>query len=126
ERAWRRELPELSCAVEGARRLRRLPLLPSAVAGAADWSPVSARLIGRTGATAGTDFRLAGVATIGASSDNEIRIVAPGVSRRHARILVENDQYFVEDAGATNGTFLNGGRVQREALRHLDVITLGR
>jgi len=87
---------------------------------------VSARLIGRTGATAGTDFRLAGVATIGASSDNEIRIVAPGVSRRHARILVENDQYFVEDAGATNGTFLNGGRVQREALRHLDVITLVR
>jgi len=67
-----------------------------------------------------------GVATIGASAASEIRIVAPGVSRRHARIVVEQDQYYVEDAGATNGTFLNGGRVQREALRHLDVITLGR
>ena len=87
---------------------------------------MSARLIGRTGATAGTDFKLMGVATIGASSENEIRIAAPGVSRRHARIVVENDQYFVEDAGATNGTFLNGGRIQRETLRHLDVITLGR
>jgi len=66
------------------------------------------------------------VATIGAAPDSEIRIVAPGVSRRHARIVAEKDQYFLEDAGATNGTFLNGGRVQREVLRHLDVITLGR
>jgi pSer/pThr/pTyr-binding forkhead associated (FHA) protein len=87
---------------------------------------MSARLIGRTGPTAGRDFPLMGVATIGASADSEIRIVAPGVSRRHARIIVEQDQYYVEDAGAINGTFLNGGRVQREALRHLDVITLGR
>src|SRR5262249_52130542 len=72
------------------------------------------------------NFKLMAVATIGASADSEVRIVAAGVSRRHARIVVENDQYFVEDAGATNGTFLNGGRIQREALRHLDVITLGR
>jgi len=87
---------------------------------------MSARLIGRTGATAGRDFPLVGVASIGASADSEIRIVARGVSRRHARIVVERDQYFLEDAGATNGTFLNGGRIQREALRHLDVITFGR
>ncbi len=66
------------------------------------------------------------VATIGAAPDSEIRIVAPGVSRRHARIVADKGQYFLEDAGATNGTFLNGGRVQREVLRHLDVITLGR
>jgi len=87
---------------------------------------VSARLIGRTGRTAGQDFAITGVAAIGAAPDSEIRIVAPGVSRKHARIVVENDQYFLEDAGATNGTFLNGGRVTREPLRHLDVITLGR
>jgi pSer/pThr/pTyr-binding forkhead associated (FHA) protein len=83
-------------------------------------------LIGRTGRTAGQDFAITGVAAIGAAPDSEIRIVAPGVSRKHARIVVENDQYFLEDAGATNGTFLNGGRVTREPLRHLDVITLGR
>jgi len=87
---------------------------------------VSARVIGRTGRTAGQDFPITGVAAIGAAPDSEIRIVAPGVSRKHARIVVENDQYFLEDAGATNGTFLNGGRITREPLRHLDVITLGR
>ena len=87
---------------------------------------MSARLIGRTGPTAGQDYLLTGVAIIGAAPDSQIRIVAPGVSRTHARIVVENGQYFVEDAGATNGTFLNGGRISREPLRHLDVITLGR
>jgi pSer/pThr/pTyr-binding forkhead associated (FHA) protein len=87
---------------------------------------VSARLIGRTGATAGQDFVLMDVATIGASPENEIRIGAPGVSRRHARVVKDKDQYFLEDAGATNGTFLNGGRITREQLQHLDVITLGR
>lgn len=87
---------------------------------------MSARLLGRTGATAGHDYVLMDVATIGAAPDSEIRIVAPGVSRRHARIVADKDQYYLEDAGATNGTFLNGGRVQREVLRHLDIITLGR
>lgn len=87
---------------------------------------MSAKLLGRTGATAGRDFPLADLARLGASPENEIRITAPGVSRRHARIWRENDQFYVEDVGATNGTFLNGGRIQRETLRHLDVITLGR
>lgn len=85
-----------------------------------------AKLIGRTGVTAGQDFIVDESAHVGASPENEVRIIAPGVSRRHARIWRENDQFWLEDAGATNGTFLNGGRVQREALRHLDVITLGR
>jgi len=64
------------------------------------------------------------VATIGASSENEIRIAASGVSRRHARVVKDKEQYFLEDAGATNGTFLNGGRVTREPLQRLDVIML--
>ena len=31
-----------------------------------------------------------------------------GVSRRHAEIRRQNDQFFVVDAGSTNGTILNG------------------
>ncbi len=32
------------------------------------------------------------------------------VSRRHARITVREGQYFVEDLGSTNGTFVNRGK----------------
>lgn len=32
------------------------------------------------------------------------------VSRRHARITRRNGQYFIEDLGSTNGTFVNRGR----------------
>ncbi|HYJ47723.1 MAG TPA: FHA domain-containing protein, partial [Pyrinomonadaceae bacterium] len=32
------------------------------------------------------------------------------VSRRHARIMRRNGQYFIEDLGSTNGTFINRGR----------------
>ncbi len=32
------------------------------------------------------------------------------VSRRHARILYENDKFSIEDLGSTNGTFVNRGR----------------
>ncbi len=32
------------------------------------------------------------------------------VSRRHARILLQNGKYLIEDMGSTNGTFVNRGR----------------
>jgi pSer/pThr/pTyr-binding forkhead associated (FHA) protein len=32
------------------------------------------------------------------------------VSRRHARILVRESRFFVEDLGSTNGTYVNRGR----------------
>ncbi len=34
-----------------------------------------------------------------------------GVSRRHCKIYEENGEYFVEDLGSANGTFLDGERL---------------
>jgi len=34
-----------------------------------------------------------------------------GVSRRHARIQRQRTQFFIEDLGSANGTFLNGQRL---------------
>ncbi|MGH9364600.1 MAG: FHA domain-containing protein [Thermoanaerobaculia bacterium] len=65
--------------------------------------------------------------SLGADRSNDIAVAFPGVSRRHARILWDGKNFWVEDAGSSNGTFLNGRRLRRrERLDHLDVVTLGR
>jgi len=54
-------------------------------------------------------------------------IEAATVSRRHARILVDEDQAVIEDLGSKNGTFVRGERILcATRLAHGDVIRLGR
>ena len=52
------------------------------------------------------------------------------VSRRHARITLNNGQYFLEDLGSTNGTFINRGKRlppgQRQVLCDGDEIIVGK
>lgn len=52
------------------------------------------------------------------------------VSRRHARIVLQDGQYFLEDQGSTNGTFINRGRRlepgQRLPLKDGDEIIVGK
>lgn len=52
------------------------------------------------------------------------------VSRRHARIMRRSGEYFVEDLGSTNGTFINRGRRllpgDRQPLRDGDEIIVGK
>ncbi|MCS7251407.1 MAG: FHA domain-containing protein [Anaerolineae bacterium] len=42
-----------------------------------------------------------------------------GVSRRHARIFFQNNQFYIEDLGSTNGTYLNGTRLDPYSPRPL-------
>lgn len=52
-----------------------------------------------------------------------------GVSRKHAVILRENDEYLLEDLGSANGTIVNTERIEpgvRIPLREGDTIYLGR
>ncbi len=80
-----------------------------------------------TGFNAGQVFTLDGVShLVGRGPDAEVWIEDNGVSRSHARILRKTDGTFaVEDLRSTNGTFVNGQRVQRADLTQLDRIQLG-
>jgi NAD(P)H-dependent FMN reductase len=51
-----------------------------------------------------------------------------GVSRRHARLLHDDDGWALADLGSTNGTFLNGAQLSAGQLIHLhsgDIVRLG-
>jgi hypothetical protein len=52
------------------------------------------------------------------------------VSRRHARITRRGGQYYIEDLGSTNGTFVNRGRRllpgDRQSLRDGDEVIVGK
>lgn len=63
---------------------------------------------------------------IGRDDGVDIVIPTPAVSRRHARLMMENNGYVIEDLGSSNGTFVNGDRlIGRRALTHGDEIRLG-
>lgn len=53
------------------------------------------------------------------------QIDAPGISRRHARLYQQGDDYWLEDLGSTNGTFVNHKQISEQALNDGDVIRLG-
>lgn len=54
---------------------------------------------------------------------------ASGVSRRHAEIVLQSDQWFVQDLNSTNGTYINNQRMaplSRQPLHSGDQIRLGK
>jgi pSer/pThr/pTyr-binding forkhead associated (FHA) protein len=50
---------------------------------------------------------------IGRGSDAAIRLDDDYVSTRHARIAASGDQWFVEDLGSTNGTYIGTVRISQ-------------
>jgi pSer/pThr/pTyr-binding forkhead associated (FHA) protein len=48
---------------------------------------------------------------IGRGNDAAIRLDDDYVSTRHARIASNGDQWFVEDLGSTNGTYIGSARI---------------
>jgi pSer/pThr/pTyr-binding forkhead associated (FHA) protein len=62
---------------------------------------------------------------IGRIPECEICISIENVSRRHARVIFRNEEYFIEDLGSTNGTYVNGIKIVKCVLRNSDQINIG-
>ncbi len=67
-----------------------------------------------------------GVLVIGRTEGVGLRLDADGVSRRHAKIVDHGDGIVnVLDLGSTNGTFVNGRRIDAAVLREGDELKVG-
>jgi pSer/pThr/pTyr-binding forkhead associated (FHA) protein len=62
---------------------------------------------------------------LGRSRDVDVVLDETMVSRRHAKLYVEYGELRIEDLGSTNGTFVNGQKVQQIALKEGDRILVG-
>jgi len=63
---------------------------------------------------------------LGRSEEAQVRLDAPGVSRRHARIVVTSDEATIEDLASKNGTYVGERRLEGpSALHDGDRVRLG-
>jgi hypothetical protein len=63
--------------------------------------------------------------TIGRGLSNDIILEDARVSRHHAQLRYKTRRFWVTDLGSTNGTFVNGERVNEAPLRDGDTVSLG-
>ncbi len=64
--------------------------------------------------------------TIGRQEGNTVRLTDQNISRKHARLLKQNETLFVEDLDSYNGVRVNGSRIQvKQSLRDGDEVVIG-
>lgn len=84
-----------------------------------------AKLFCKAGTFKDREFSIEESATVGRSNANTIELAHGSISGRHARIEFDTAQgcFVLEDAGSSNGTWLDGKRVSdRQRLGHLHII----
>ena len=56
-------------------------------------------------------FELVGELSVGREDGNDVVLPEGGLSRKHARFFEDKGQILVEDLGSSNGTFVDGQRI---------------
>jgi len=76
---------------------------------------------------AGSTIALGPINSIGRNVNNTIFVEDDFVSTNHAMLTFRGRSWFIEDQGSTNGTYVNGHRIERPvALSFGDELTIGR
>jgi phosphoserine phosphatase RsbU/P len=63
--------------------------------------------------------------SVGRKVDKDLVIADPRVSRDHALIVLEGNEFFLVDQGSKHGTFINGEKIQRQKLERNDRLEFG-
>jgi len=67
----------------------------------------------------------AGITVLGRSREADIQIPFPEVSRRHAQVILEANNYVINDLESHFGVFVNGEKTKKRVLEDGDVIQIG-
>jgi two-component system cell cycle response regulator len=62
---------------------------------------------------------------VGRHPSCQVLIDDAGVSRKHARIVLNNEEFWLEDLGSRNGTYIDGRRLERKHLQDGILIQVG-
>ncbi len=108
-------LATLEAAAPIRRHAGSLPAPANDDPGATAVRPVLPRFVlrGVSGQGFGRSHALLGPTVVGRAPECGLRIDESGLSRQHARLVPTDDGVQVEDLGSTNGSSINGKRVQR-------------
>jgi len=75
----------------------------------------------------GERFSLRASTSIGRDAGNDVPLSDEAASARHAVLELGDGDWWIEDLGSTNGTLVNGTRIERaERLRFGDELAIGR
>ncbi|MGH2500125.1 MAG: FHA domain-containing protein [Candidatus Limnocylindria bacterium] len=79
------------------------------------------------GPRSGERLPLRAVSSLGRDAGNDIVVNDEAASARHAVVSYVDGDWWIEDAGSTNGTIVNGTRIwDRERLHYGDEVSIGR
>src|SRR5258707_2664749 len=63
--------------------------------------------------------------TVGRVSDNAFEIAEASVSSHHCEIVLRGNDVVVKDLGSTNGTFINGEKIDEGVLKPGQILRVG-
>jgi len=63
--------------------------------------------------------------TIGRKTDKDLVIADPRISRDHAEIVLQGEDFFLVDVGSRHGTYVNGAKAERQKLQPNDRVEFG-
>jgi adenylate cyclase len=72
------------------------------------------------------DLREGVALVVGRAPTSDIPIIDPTISRRHAEVQANGETVQVRDLGSSNGTFVNGAKVETATLGNGDTVTFGK
>jgi len=84
-----------------------------------------ARIVIISGDDAGATYPVKEAVTFGRAESNTVVLRDAKVSRQHAKIIVQGEEHVLVDLNSSNGTFVNGERIEEHVLANNDEFQIG-